>query len=220
MDGSHSVLCLVLGFVASSHIFLSCSCSFLLPLFSLWKDSLSMKGYINTIKHPNDLYFHRQLSQFLHVWNCNISFKHSDEVDTVCSFPHSPTSWISRRAGCPNWMRVARWATVKCNVVLSSEVTSSTPSIFTSLYPFFLMRKLVCKAIAADYPRYYSNSFVAWGTTGVSSLWMLCLSEWASHFPHHILWVYCLIWGLPVSLLSLALSANQPCQILSLLYSM
>ncbi len=69
-----------------------------------------------------------------------------------------------------------------------------------SLHPSFLMRELACKAIAADDARYYSNSSVAWGTTGVSSLWMICLSEWASHFTHHTLLVRCLIWGLPVSL--------------------
>lgn len=69
-----------------------------------------------------------------------------------------------------------------------------------SLHPSFLMRKVECKAIVAHCALYRSNRFVAWGSTGVSSLRMICSSEWASHFTHRALFLCRLIRGLAASL--------------------
>lgn len=68
-----------------------------------------------------------------------------------------------------------RYSNAECRTSLRSP-------IFLSPLPSFLMRKVVCKAIVADY---HSNSLAAWASTGVPSLWMICSSKWASRFTSH-----------------------------------
>lgn len=141
------------------------------------------------LRKQNNHWFYQTLDFFLRFRFCvgNISVKHSDEAQWHCICFASQPDLLNFKKG---WMSKldesgeVRHSEVECLALLWSLLSLHLHSPL----PSFLMRKVVCKAIVADYSRrYHSNSFVAWGTTGVSSLWMIRLSEWASGFTHHLL---------------------------------
>ncbi len=116
-----------------------------------------MKAHINTIQH-------KQMScASTDSRVCHVSVRPSVEAQWTwrCLFFASQPDLLNFKKG---WMS---------KLDESGEVRHSEAESLAQLLLPLLMRKAACKAIVADYPCYHSDSFVASGTTGVSSL-----SEW------------------------------------------